>query len=397
MKPFNNYKSLKKVYAIFIVVLLLNYTSLIYFCVSNKKVEHFDTDLNKIYCAQDSDGDGMPDDWEIYYGLDESDSSDKFEDPDEDTVLNYYEYLNGTKPNDRDSDKDGMWDGWEIYYGLNPINKSDNMNDNDDDGLKNFEEFFYETNPNNNDTDLDGLLDGDEIKIYGTLPNSADSDGDGMEDGWEINYKLDPLNNTDATLDMDNDGTINLDEFLLGTFPNSTDSDSDGLNDTYEIEISHTNPLKIDTDDDGLPDAWEILYGFDPTGIDESSMDPDQDGLINLYEFGNNTNPLINDTDGDGYLDGEEIIVLNSDPNNPYYPRDYNLNLIIIIIIELSLISVLVFLVYIGIKSSKKDIDIFQVLKNFFQKLKKNNKRKIKELKSQESEAKTKMKEINKE
>ena len=46
----------------------------------------------------DSDGDGMPDGWEIAHGLDPHDPSDASEDPDSDGYTNLEEYLNGTDP-----------------------------------------------------------------------------------------------------------------------------------------------------------------------------------------------------------------------------------------------------------------------------------------------------------
>jgi len=47
----------------------------------------------------------------------------------------------------------------------------------------------------------------------------GDDDGDGMLSEWEKRNRLDPLDPADAYLDPDNDGYINLEEFLSGTDP----------------------------------------------------------------------------------------------------------------------------------------------------------------------------------
>jgi hypothetical protein len=47
---------------------------------------------------QDSDRDGMPDDWEVRYGFDTNDPADRNDDNDEDGYTNLEEYLNGTEP-----------------------------------------------------------------------------------------------------------------------------------------------------------------------------------------------------------------------------------------------------------------------------------------------------------
>jgi hypothetical protein len=44
----------------------------------------------------------------------------------------------------------------------------------------------------------------------------GDLDRDGLPDGWELEHGLDALDDSDAQLDSDGDGVINLDEFLLG-------------------------------------------------------------------------------------------------------------------------------------------------------------------------------------
>ena len=87
----------------------------------------------------DSDGDGMFDGWEILNGLDPFDSSDADQDLDNDgwdfnrdgtieeweKFTNYEEFLNGTDPRNNDTDGDGMPDGWEGYYGLIPNSDED--------------------------------------------------------------------------------------------------------------------------------------------------------------------------------------------------------------------------------------------------------------------------------
>jgi hypothetical protein len=51
----------------------------------------------------DADGDGMPDFWEVTYGLNPTNSNDANIDSDGDTMTNYEEYIAGTNPKDPQS------------------------------------------------------------------------------------------------------------------------------------------------------------------------------------------------------------------------------------------------------------------------------------------------------
>ncbi len=70
----------------------------------------------------DSDGDGLPNAWEIAYGFNPSDPSDASDDPDSDGLANEEEYHFGLNPVNRDTDGDGMGDGAEIMRGYSPTN-----------------------------------------------------------------------------------------------------------------------------------------------------------------------------------------------------------------------------------------------------------------------------------
>ncbi len=83
----------------------------------------------------------------------------------------------------RDPDGDGMPEGWELLYGLDP-NTPDGGFDIDGDGLDNATEYTLGTDPTLDDSDGDGVEDGDEV-LGGTNPASggdfaptADAGGD---------------------------------------------------------------------------------------------------------------------------------------------------------------------------------------------------------------------------
>jgi pimeloyl-ACP methyl ester carboxylesterase len=60
---------------------------------------------------------------------------------------------------DGDTDGDGMPDVWELDHGLNPLDPTDALEDPDVDGLINVDEFKYRTDPNDEDTVGDGGKD----------------------------------------------------------------------------------------------------------------------------------------------------------------------------------------------------------------------------------------------
>jgi len=147
-----------------------------------------------------------------------------------------------------DTDRDGMPDEWELTYGLNPNDDSDASGHLDTDGLTNVEEYGNDTDPTDNDTDDDGLNDNDEVNTHSTVPWHPDTDGDGLSDGDEIlTYGSDP-----NLQDTDEDSLSDGDEVnTYGTDPTKEDTDDDSFNDPIELYYG-TDPR--DQNDPGQPD-----------------------------------------------------------------------------------------------------------------------------------------------
>ncbi len=164
-----------------------------------------------------------------------------------------------------------------------------------------------------------------------TVPFEGDADGDGLPDSWESYYDLDTGGN-DGSLDPDEDGLTNLQEYLNDTNPLESDTDGDGMPDGWEVSsgldplssdspedpdndgltnlqeyLNNTEPLDPDTDNDGISDGYEISHGLDAQSNTDALMDEDGDGLTNLQEYLNGTDPNNDDTDGDGLPDGWEV------------------------------------------------------------------------------------------
>lgn len=84
---------------------------------SNDPVEQVDPVEEDVF---DADGDGLPDEWELEFGLDPEDGDDAFDDDDFDQLNNSDEYRYGTSPINPDTDGDTFRDGVEIQQGFNP-------------------------------------------------------------------------------------------------------------------------------------------------------------------------------------------------------------------------------------------------------------------------------------
>jgi hypothetical protein len=142
-----------------------------------------------------------------------------------------------------DSDGDGLPDAWELRYGLNPNNAADAGQDSDGDGLDNLTELRTRTAPNGADSDGNGVADGDE-----------DSDADGLRNAVELRTASDPSRAdsngdgiNDALDDADGDGAANLAEQQAGTDPGSS-------NEVPPVAESEQPTPAVIEDDPGIVD-----------------------------------------------------------------------------------------------------------------------------------------------
>ena len=85
--------------------------------------------------------------------------------------------------NDNDTDADGLPNAWELEFGLDPFDPSDANLDTDGDSLTNHEEYILGTDPTKFDTDGDGVIDSSDAFPLDKAA-SVDSDGDGYPDAW---------------------------------------------------------------------------------------------------------------------------------------------------------------------------------------------------------------------
>jgi len=120
------------------------------------------------------------------------------------TVYSYDEIGNRLSLNSEfDTDMDGIPDDWEIAYGLNPNYSADAGGDKDGDGLTNLQEYQYGSNPENPDTDGDWMPDGYEVENISdpVMYSSGDSDGDGQSDMEEYLDGIGKIQCVDCTSD----------------------------------------------------------------------------------------------------------------------------------------------------------------------------------------------------
>ncbi len=169
-----------------------------------------------------------------------------------------------------DTDGDGLPDAFELANTTPPSTTALNPGDDlDSDGLTNMQEYQRGTLPRDDDTDNDTLKDGPELTGVGSRPATdplkADSDGDGPNDGAE--------SNTGVWVSASN----------TGTNPKKVDTDGDGLRDGVESNtgtyVSETNtgthPLRRDSDGDGVEDWYEVAATYtDPTDAEEKPNVP---------------------------------------------------------------------------------------------------------------------------
>ena len=170
-----------------------------------------------------------------------------------------------------DSDGDGMFDEYETDNGLNPNDASDRDTDLDGDGLTNFEESERGLRANKEDTDDDGLKDGAESNTgswvsatdTGTDPLNPDTDGDGLADGVE--------SNTGTYVDMANTGSNPLKE----------DTDDDQVDDGKEVTAGTDPNDPQSIPDDGLGSAsWPLSLDIPDEDVATVEVDPASNHLV---------------------------------------------------------------------------------------------------------------------
>jgi len=222
----------------------------------------------------DSDGDGVPDNLDAF-PLDPAETLDT----DGDGVGNNA---------DLDDDNDGMPDEWELAYGLNPL-QDDASGDLDGDGISNIDEYNLGTAPNHYEGNLSPnppvLLMPDNGAVVGLTPrletdqfddpNANDSHG---KTRWQISRTFDGVVVFDVTtsnsltaivipslileedteyewqvmfIDNHDSGSNWSDVGYFTTEFNGLDSNANGIRDDQE-----TDPT-LDMDEDGIPDIQQ--------------------------------------------------------------------------------------------------------------------------------------------
>jgi hypothetical protein len=212
----------------------------------------------------DTDGDGMPDEWELAHGLDPN-VDDRAFDPDGDGLTNQEEYLLGLHPNNPDTDGDGLYDGDEIHLDRNPkVPSPDNQPPSAPAGLTvafaGSDRITLTWLPATDNLGVAGYIvyrDGQPIETANPIRATTFTDHD-LPDGEEFTYQV-------------------------RSFDFAGNLSADGP----EVDIA---TLPLDSDGNGLPDEWVRKYFDEEAALPDE--DPDGDGLSNAQEYAAGSDPL---------------------------------------------------------------------------------------------------------
>jgi hypothetical protein len=123
-----------------------------------------------------------------------------------------------------------------------------------------------------------------EKKIFRTITNEVES--------FKVVYdfRTGRWGGDDYFNDSDGYGHYNGSDFEMWFDIKQSDIDGDGIPFWTEVNVLETNPRmddsRLDPDEDGIPTSWEWKWGYDPKKWDNHSyLDPENDGLQNDEEY----------------------------------------------------------------------------------------------------------------
>ena len=147
---------------------------------------------------------------------------------------------------------------------------------------------------NNQGTDYIGEKENVEIEFKFIEKNKVflKKSKDQEIESFKINYdfRTGRWEGSDYFNDSDGYGHFNGSYFEMWFYIYQSDFDHDGIPYWTEVNNLNTNPRiddsKLDPDEDGIPTSWEWKCGYNPNKWDNHTyLDPDEDGLQNNEEF----------------------------------------------------------------------------------------------------------------